>query len=456
MMLARWVTAVTLGVALSGGLQVSGQSQTGSASAPKALSRVTKLDITSRRPAFGGKSFGAAGAYEILIGTAQAVADPKAALNAGIVDLDKAPRNAAGLVEYSFDVQILKPVDIGKGNGTLLYEINNRANRPLYGYFDEGGPGYEADNAGNGFLMNNGYTYVASGWMHGTKGAANPLQLWASLPVASNNGRPITGTAMEEWMEPGTGAFGKLSYPAATLDQTKATLTYREHQDDSRQTLAGVAVVVRQRHDGQGHAARGHRCRNDLRVRVRGEGFCGRGSGLCRDARFRVVHASLPRRRGGQGQPALREWSASTPTRRGRRGVTERSRGEGLYLSGVQPRHGGAQSVRRHERRHGWSAQDVHELSVRPAGPLDAPARGSPLPDQRVSFHVREDHRPSDGQDGWTSGQVFSVEHVPERDPGRQLRGIVRRPRFARRDRHKRTRAPTAGERAALPAVALA
>src|SRR6266446_4126651 len=237
MMLARWVTAVTLGVALSGGLQVNGQSQTGSASAPKALSRVTKLDITSRHPAFGGKSFGAAGAYEILIGTAQAVADPKASLNAGIVDLDKAPRNAAGLVEYSFDVQILKPVDITKSNGTLLYEINNRANRPLYGYFDEGGPGYDGENAGNGFLMNNGYTYVASGWMHGTKGTANSLQLWAYLPVASNNGQPITGTAMEEWMEPGTGAFGKLSYPAATLDQTKAALTYREHQDDSRQTL---------------------------------------------------------------------------------------------------------------------------------------------------------------------------------------------------------------------------
>ena len=53
MMLAKSVTAVTLGVALSGGLHVNGQSQTGSASAPKALSRVTKLDITSRRPAFG-------------------------------------------------------------------------------------------------------------------------------------------------------------------------------------------------------------------------------------------------------------------------------------------------------------------------------------------------------------------------------------------------------------------
>ena len=47
------------------------------------------------------------GPYEILIGKAHALADPKAAQNAGIVDIDKAPRNAAGLIEYSFDVQIL-------------------------------------------------------------------------------------------------------------------------------------------------------------------------------------------------------------------------------------------------------------------------------------------------------------------------------------------------------------
>ena len=237
MTLARCVTALALGVALSGGVGVSGQSQAGSSSAPKALSRVTTLDVTSRRPAFGGKPFGAAGTYEILIGTAHAVADPKAALNAGIVDLDKAPRNGAGLVDYSFDVHILKPVDVTKGNGVLLYEINNRANRPLYGYFDEGGPGYEAENAGNAFIMNNGYTYVASGWMHGTRGTANPPPLWAYLPIASSNGQPITGTTVEEWMEPGTGAFGRLTYPAATLDQTKATLTYREHQDDPRQPI---------------------------------------------------------------------------------------------------------------------------------------------------------------------------------------------------------------------------
>src|SRR5688572_6195822 len=78
--------------------------------APQSSSRVTALEIVSRGPAFGGRPFGAVGPYEILIGRARAVIDPQAALNAQIVDLDKAPRNAAGLVEYTFDVHILKPV----------------------------------------------------------------------------------------------------------------------------------------------------------------------------------------------------------------------------------------------------------------------------------------------------------------------------------------------------------
>src|SRR5262245_52133316 len=113
-----------------------------------AKSRLTRLDITSRQGAFGGMSFGAVGPYEILMGRATAVADPNAA--DGIVDVDKAPRNRDGLVEYSFDVHILKPVDVTKGNGVLVYEVNNRGNRLVYGYFNEGGPGYEAANVGNG------------------------------------------------------------------------------------------------------------------------------------------------------------------------------------------------------------------------------------------------------------------------------------------------------------------
>jgi hypothetical protein len=232
------IVAVVLGVAFVGGGGASGQRPAGSPSAREARSRITSLDITSRRPAFGGRSFGGVGAYEILVGRATAVADPAAPQNAGIVDLDKAPRDAAGLVEYSFAVQILKPVDLAKGNGILVYEVNNRGGRIVYRYFNGGGAGYEADDIGTGFLMNPGYTYVSSGWMHGPQGTTDPPPVFADLPIATNDGRPITGRAMEEWIDPGTATFGRLSYPAATLDQTKATLTYRRLHDDPRRPLS--------------------------------------------------------------------------------------------------------------------------------------------------------------------------------------------------------------------------
>ena len=177
---------VVVGIGLSG-CQGAGAQQE-SASPALAHSRVTRLDITSREPAFGGRSFDAVGPYEILLGTATAVADPGAPLDAGIVDLENAPRNADGLVEYTFEVDILKPVDITRGNDVLVYEINNRGRNIVLGYFHEAGQGYAAENAGNAFLMNQGYTYVSSGWLHGAPGAGNPRPVLATLPFAMDNG----------------------------------------------------------------------------------------------------------------------------------------------------------------------------------------------------------------------------------------------------------------------------
>ena len=237
MQFRRHLLTVVLGIGLSGCQGAGEPVPKESASPPLAHSRVTRLDITSREAAFGGRSFGAVGAYEILLGTATAVADPSAPLNAGIVDLGNAPRNADGLVEYTFEVDILKPVDITRGNDVLVYEINNRGRNIVFGYFHEAGRGYAAENAGNAFLMNEGYTYVSSGWLHGAPGTGNPRPVLATLPFAMDNGRTITGTSMEEWQNPDSAAFGRLTYPAVTLEKTAATLTHRQLQNDPRQTL---------------------------------------------------------------------------------------------------------------------------------------------------------------------------------------------------------------------------
>ena len=210
-------------------------------------SRVARLDITGRAPAFGGKAFDRVGPYEILTGRATAVIDP--AGGDGIVDVDNAPRNADGRVEYSFDVQILKPVEVSKGNGVLVYEVNNRGRRLVYNYFNEGGDGYESGNIGNGFLMNNGYTVVWGGWIHGesrTGSPAAPPLLFAQFPVATEQGKPIVGMAREEWIRDTAPALSSvLTYPAASLDQTKATLTYRQNEASPAQAALNRALVVR-------------------------------------------------------------------------------------------------------------------------------------------------------------------------------------------------------------------
>ena len=91
-------------------------------------SRVTRV-VIDRREAIENVDTGASGPYEKLVGKAFLEADPSDLHNAIITDLDKAPRNARGMVEYSTDVYILKPVDMRLGNRKLLFEINNRGNK---------------------------------------------------------------------------------------------------------------------------------------------------------------------------------------------------------------------------------------------------------------------------------------------------------------------------------------
>ena len=71
----------------------------------------------------------------------------------GVVDIAHAPRNSAGLVEYSTDVAFLRPVDLSRGNRRLIYDVNNRGNkRVLVAMNDALGCNEptSAEHAGNG------------------------------------------------------------------------------------------------------------------------------------------------------------------------------------------------------------------------------------------------------------------------------------------------------------------
>src|SRR5262249_32260594 len=110
-----------------------------------------RLEIVGREAYAGGKAFGEAGPYEMLTGIAHFAVDPKHPRNAGIVDLALAPVNKEGLVEFQADFYILAPKDPRKGNGAVLYDVNNRGNKLALGTF------------GDGFLLGRGFTVVGCG-----------------------------------------------------------------------------------------------------------------------------------------------------------------------------------------------------------------------------------------------------------------------------------------------------
>ena len=117
----------------------------------------------------GGRSFGKSGAYERIRGIAHFAVDPKAAANRDIVDLDKAPRNGAGLVEFSADLYVLKPRDRALGNKTILYEAPNRGGKGMLGMFNRASASLNpttAEHFGDGMLLEAGYTLVWLGWQH--------------------------------------------------------------------------------------------------------------------------------------------------------------------------------------------------------------------------------------------------------------------------------------------------
>ena len=94
-----------------------------------AEARITRIEIAKTEPAFGGQSFGTVGGYERLTGKAYGELDPTAPANGGIQDIALAPRNSRGLVEYVTGIDILRPADRSKGNGSCSSTSSTAATR---------------------------------------------------------------------------------------------------------------------------------------------------------------------------------------------------------------------------------------------------------------------------------------------------------------------------------------
>src|SRR4029450_1826190 len=90
---------------------------------------VTRVAIASRTVVANGQWFGAAGPYEKISGTVFFELDPSDPHNKAIADIDLAPKNARGRVEFSADLFILAPQDPARASGSVLFEISNRGNK---------------------------------------------------------------------------------------------------------------------------------------------------------------------------------------------------------------------------------------------------------------------------------------------------------------------------------------
>ncbi|MGB8129745.1 MAG: alpha/beta hydrolase domain-containing protein [Candidatus Angelobacter sp.] len=146
-----------------------------------AQARVVRAEITSRTDIQDGKPFGNSGAYEKILGRVYFAVDPANLHNRQIVDLDKAPRNAQGEVEFSADLYLLKPKDMAKGNHAVLFEVSNRGGRGILSLVN----GREGE-FGDGFLMRQGYTIAWVGWEFDLSSQGERLRL--SAPIAHGPG----------------------------------------------------------------------------------------------------------------------------------------------------------------------------------------------------------------------------------------------------------------------------
>ena len=214
-----------------------------------AHAKITKIVIDKREPFAGGHEFPVTGAYEKITGKAYGEIDPKSPLNRTIVNLDKAPRNASGNVEYWVEISILKPVDMRRGNSTIFYDTLNRGNKAMR--FNAGAARSNdpttLEHAGDGFMMRQGYAMIWSGW----QGDILPgnERMTTGFPVAKNpDGSPIRKTITTEFVfqKPATSipiSFDRESrdiraYPAVEEAMAPAKLYRRARPHTPRELIA--------------------------------------------------------------------------------------------------------------------------------------------------------------------------------------------------------------------------
>jgi len=202
-------------------------------SVTEARAQVVRLEITSREPMNNGQAVGAAGPFELIRGKVHGEIDPRDPHNTIIQDLDLAPRNARGKVEYVATFALAKPVDLSKAARVLLYQVVNRGN-------------------GQAIASPEGYVSLVSGWQGDVIPTANNQTI--VVPIARNrDGSAITGSVIARFYDVPDGtksapirlaSLGTAQpYPPAGLEQPDARLTWHTRENYSGEQDAAQPVA---------------------------------------------------------------------------------------------------------------------------------------------------------------------------------------------------------------------
>ena len=204
------------------------------------LVMIVNIEIKHRSPFVGGASFGEVGAYERIDGVVAGLLDPAHPRNRMIALLDQAPVNADGLVAYRSDFVLLRPVDAARGNGRLLYEVNNRGRIMLFANLCAGAAGNQPEtpkDLGNALPLRLGFSLLWTGW---DPAAPKSTGLSLDVPVIEGVTKPIreefvSGTRL------GVHEAFKLAYEAVGA----ARVTVRRTQMAPRMSLPSEMVDSR-------------------------------------------------------------------------------------------------------------------------------------------------------------------------------------------------------------------
>lgn len=209
--------------------------------------RVLDVKIESRTQILNGKSWGNAGAYELIKGTITYGLDPDQAVNQGITDLYLAPKNADGLVIATGNLAVVQALDPSKRSGLGLVEVSNRGGKFTPSYFNQATKGRELlpndpDYWGDGLLMEQGMTLIWVGWQFDVPVDENTLRL--EVPkVMQEDGSPIFGWVRSDWTVDQDASYLSLGhrmqtgYPAIELNSDEHKLTVRDGRDAPRRVV---------------------------------------------------------------------------------------------------------------------------------------------------------------------------------------------------------------------------